>query len=85
MIPKKLCKFLLVLYNYNNYYFQDLNSTAVNAILAIHTAEQEFEKAVEQGFNNIGDTTMKAVRRFLPITKSKFNWSNFGAYRMVRQ
>jgi len=45
-------------------------------IKAIDKAESNFHKALETSYNTMGDTTFKALRRILPITRQKINWTN---------
>jgi len=52
----------------------DAKTAAVNAIKQISRIEAEFQEALNQSYNVMGDTTFKALRRMLPITKKKMDW-----------
>lgn len=52
----------------------DANTTATNAIKAIQKIESEFQQALDQSYVTMGDTTFKALRRMLPITRKKMDW-----------
>lgn len=47
---------------------------AAAAVKAITKVEQGFQQALDQSYNIMGDTTFKALRRALPITKTKVDW-----------
>ena len=40
----------------------------------IKRIEAEFQAALDQSYNVMGDTTFKALRRMLPITKKRMEW-----------
>lgn len=50
------------------------DAVAVAAVKAITKTEQTFQQSLEQSYNVMGDTTFKALRRALPITKTKVDW-----------
>jgi len=52
----------------------DANATAKEALRQIKGIEAEFQAALEQSYNVMGDTTFKALRRTLPITKKRIDW-----------
>jgi len=52
----------------------DPATTAANAVKQIKRMEAEFQASLEQSYNVMGDTTFKALRRILPITRKKIDW-----------
>jgi len=52
----------------------DPTTAATNAIKQIKRIEAEFQAALDHSYNIMGDTTFKALRRTLPITKKKMDW-----------
>ena len=52
----------------------DAATAAANAIKQIKRIEAEFQSALDNSYNVMGDTTFKALRRTLPITKKKMEW-----------
>jgi len=54
-------------------------SAAVNAIKKI---EQEYHSKLENSYNTLSDTTFKALRRVLPITRNKIEWPRIQTYKM---
>jgi len=52
------------------------DAVATAAIKAITKVEQTFQQALDQSYTTMGDTTFKALRRALPITRSRIDWSS---------
>ncbi|KII68731.1 F-actin-capping protein subunit alpha-1 [Thelohanellus kitauei] len=46
----------------------------------IRITESKYQEAVVDDINNMMDTTFKALRRVLPITRSKIQWEKINAY-----
>jgi len=58
-------------------------ATAKEALAAIKKVEQEFAKALDTSYNTMSDTTFKALRRALPITRTKINWAIIRNYKVA--
>eukprot|EP01098_Paradermamoeba_levis_P000284 TRINITY_DN1028_c0_g1_i1.p1 TRINITY_DN1028_c0_g1~~TRINITY_DN1028_c0_g1_i1.p1 ORF type:complete len:313 (-),score=80.29 TRINITY_DN1028_c0_g1_i1:126-974(-) len=56
--------------------------TANNVIQAIKKAEQDYHAALESTYATMGDTTFKALRRVLPITKNRLDWERIKSEKM---
>lgn len=52
----------------------DAATTATNVVKQIQKIESEFQQALDQSYVTMGDTTFKALRRMLPITRKKMDW-----------
>jgi len=52
----------------------DAKTAAANTLKQIARIEAEFQESLNQSYNVMGDTTFKALRRMLPITKKKMEW-----------
>jgi len=52
------------------------DAVAAAAIKAITKVEQEFQHTLDASYNIMGETTFKALRRALPITKMKIDWNS---------
>jgi capping protein alpha len=57
-------------------------STAEALLKQIIKTEQEYQAALEQSFLTMGETTFKALRRNLPITREKIKWEAIRNYRI---
>jgi len=58
------------------------DAVASAALKAIAKAEQTFQSSMEVNYNTMGETTYKALRRALPITKVKIDWNKIRTYRI---
>jgi len=58
------------------------DAVATAAIKAISKVEQTFQQSLETSYNTMGDTTFKALRRLLPITRLKIDWNKIKSYQM---
>jgi len=48
----------------------------------IKKLEQDYQTAVEHSYNTMGETTFKALRRVLPITREKIKWEKIKNYKI---
>jgi len=44
--------------------------------------ELEYQNALENSYNTMGETTFKALRRVLPVTREKVKWEKIGNYKL---
>jgi len=56
--------------------------TAENIIKAIRKEEAAYQQSVENSYATMGDTTFKALRRVLPITRMKIDWNKIRNMKM---
>jgi len=80
----------------NNHYFEQGNihyaldrtfanipieqADGVNIVGAISKTESQYQRWIEEMHESMGDT-LKAMRRTLPVTGSKFDWSGSSGMR----
>jgi len=60
----------------------DEKATAANIIREIRKAEQTFHSALDGADVAMSETTFKALRRVLPVTRTKVNWEKIRNYRI---
>jgi len=53
-----------------------------NIVKVIKRTETDFQNALDHSYTTMGDTTFKALRRVLPITRQKVDWSKINNYRI---
>lgn len=59
----------------------DFEKTAKDVLQSIWDEETKYQNGVQENYVNM-DTTFKAFRRQLPITKSKMDWNKIQSYRI---
>jgi len=56
--------------------------TAKNAFTAIAKTEQTYQQSLDTSYQTMGETTFKALRRALPITRTKIDWNKIKNYKV---
>lgn len=52
------------------------------AFKAIAKSEQSYQESLDSSYRSMGDTTFKALRRALPITRSRIDWNKIRNYKI---
>jgi len=60
----------------------DAKGLADAVVKQISKLEMEYQNAVEHSYQTMGDTTFKALRRVLPITRERIKWEKIRNYRI---
>jgi len=60
----------------------DAKSLADAVAKAIEKAEADYHSKLELSYNTMGDTTFKALRRVLPITRQKIDWTKIQNFKV---
>jgi len=61
------------------------DAAAAAAFKAIAKVEQSFQEALDGSYRSMGDTTFKALRRALPITRTRIDWNKIKNYKIGGQ
>eukprot|EP00013_Stygamoeba_regulata_P001125 CAMPEP_0177634562 /NCGR_PEP_ID=MMETSP0447-20121125/3434_1 /TAXON_ID=0 /ORGANISM="Stygamoeba regulata, Strain BSH-02190019" /LENGTH=286 /DNA_ID=CAMNT_0019136291 /DNA_START=118 /DNA_END=978 /DNA_ORIENTATION=+ len=60
----------------------DPGRLAAEVAKVIAKIEQDYHNAIENSYATMGDTTFKALRRVLPITRQKIDWNKIKNYKI---
>lgn len=58
---------------------------ADEAVKAISKLEHEFHTSLESSYDMMNETTFKALRRALPMTHTKVQWSKISQYKLGQE
>jgi capping protein alpha len=61
------------------------DAIAAAAFKAIAKTEQQYQESLDTSYRTMGDTTFKALRRALPITRNRIEWSKIKNYKVGAQ
>jgi len=61
------------------------DAVAQAALKAVSKAEQSFQESLDSSYRSMGDTTFKALRRALPITRTRIDWNKIKNYKIGGQ
>eukprot|EP01121_Diplochlamys_sp_Union-15-3_P000572 TRINITY_DN1049_c0_g1_i1.p1 TRINITY_DN1049_c0_g1~~TRINITY_DN1049_c0_g1_i1.p1 ORF type:complete len:284 (+),score=62.60 TRINITY_DN1049_c0_g1_i1:59-910(+) len=59
------------------------SNLAAAAFKTIATQESSFHESLDKSYRKMGDTTFKALRRALPVTRNKIDWNKIMTYKLA--